>query len=416
MRIRLSVILLTAFMLALGARALGEGDAGAVSRYALEGDALNSTHTEILDEQGPDIFIEFKGDSYGVELALCEEIDIETFELTRARRLYAAGVVRAGQGFTVRAYLPDVLPNLRLSFVNRAGAIERYYISESGEDGSVILIPAPASGVSEYEAEGLLLARLGEADPETGFTFSYGLIGETEYMGKACYAFRMSWLVMDEGGGAHMSYLDDVYVSIADGEIMLKGGEAAPDPDARAYDDWAIAQALNMATRMARLASDEAYIAFYTVSSELTDTVASASALSDAALVSARVIDMPARDDMHALLSMLGARDALSDEVVTVLYRRLPVALPNLINAQYGSTFVAASAILRADQAYTAPLDFKPQIVILDFGLELCAICALAECGDGIINVSATILPSAAIDALNSLPFGTGFTARVYEY
>ena len=58
-----------------------------------------------------------------------------------------------------------------------------------------------------------LTAVNGEVDEQTGNTFSYGYEGVVNIDGDDYYNFRTSWLVSDESGSAHLSYLTNYVVS-----------------------------------------------------------------------------------------------------------------------------------------------------------------------------------------------------------
>lgn len=53
----------------------------------------------------------------------------------------------------------------------------------------------------------------GEVDEQTGNTFSYGYEGIVNIDGEDYYNFRTSWLVSEEGGSSHLSYLTNYVVS-----------------------------------------------------------------------------------------------------------------------------------------------------------------------------------------------------------
>lgn len=70
--------------------------------------------------------------------------------------------------------------------------------------------------ISEAEALTLLQEKFGTEDAETGHLFSWRPEGMIEIDGREYYNFRWSWLV-DDGEGAHLSYLSNVAVRL-DGE------------------------------------------------------------------------------------------------------------------------------------------------------------------------------------------------------
>ena len=77
--------------------------------------------------------------------------------------------------------------------------------------------------ITAQEAEALCYTVMGEADSETGFTFSFGFTEVIEKDGKEYYVIRASWLV----NGSHMSYIGDFFVTKDGKEIY--SGIARPD-------------------------------------------------------------------------------------------------------------------------------------------------------------------------------------------
>lgn len=87
--------------------------------------------------------------------------------------------------------------------------------NESGTD---------ARELTPEEVENLLLEKIGTEDVETGNTYSFGYVQESEIDGTAYYIFMWSWLVDD-----HMSRITELAVK-TDGseayEAMLDGENA----------------------------------------------------------------------------------------------------------------------------------------------------------------------------------------------
>ncbi|WP_426350933.1 hypothetical protein ACPWSR_06790 [Alloiococcus sp. CFN-8] len=80
-----------------------------------------------------------------------------------------------------------------------------------------------ATALTEEEITEVLHEKLGTEDPETGFTYSFSIVGEVMIDEEPFYYGRWSWLVEDEQGMAtHQSLLTEFFVS-QDGEVMYTG-------------------------------------------------------------------------------------------------------------------------------------------------------------------------------------------------
>lgn len=92
-------------------------------------------------------------------------------EIVDVQELYRADTLTSKDVMNVRIFLPDVLPILRVRLENGAGEKECWYIGDSGEDGSILLLEPddtwlPAGGTT-------LLERMAGID----FYFSSGVGG-----------------------------------------------------------------------------------------------------------------------------------------------------------------------------------------------------------------------------------------------
>lgn len=77
--------------------------------------------------------------------------------------------------------------------------------------------------LTEEEITEVLYEKLGTEDPETGFTYSFSIIGDVIIEEESYYYGRWSWLVEDEEGKAtHQSLLSEFFIS-KDGEKMYTG-------------------------------------------------------------------------------------------------------------------------------------------------------------------------------------------------
>lgn len=83
--------------------------------------------------------------------------------------LYTAETMESNQVINLRAYLSDSMPDYRVTFQNESGRTERWYLTMSGEDGSLILLPRDA--VENVFPESFDLSML----ENIGFTYASGV-------------------------------------------------------------------------------------------------------------------------------------------------------------------------------------------------------------------------------------------------
>ncbi len=80
-----------------------------------------------------------------------------------------------------------------------------------------------AAALTEEEITEVLYDKLGTEDPETGFTYSFSIVGEVMIEEEPYYYGRWSWLVEDEKGQpSNLSLLSEFFIS-QDGEKMYTG-------------------------------------------------------------------------------------------------------------------------------------------------------------------------------------------------
>ena len=63
-----------------------------------------------------------------------------TFKVSKAKTLYTAKKLNPQNVIAFWDWIPDIFPSVRIQAVNAAGEKEVWYISASGEDGSMILL------------------------------------------------------------------------------------------------------------------------------------------------------------------------------------------------------------------------------------------------------------------------------------
>ena len=79
------------------------------------------------------------------------------------------------------------------------------------------------TALTEEEITAVLYEKLGKEDPETGFTYSFSIVGDVMIEEEPFYYGRWSWLVTDEEGKpSNLSLLTEFFIS-KDGERMYTG-------------------------------------------------------------------------------------------------------------------------------------------------------------------------------------------------
>ncbi len=116
----------------------------------------------IADERGSFYFEPFQGGAMGVrfiDVTVDEDADIMSLWVRQdvtnvvlekltwdaymmAETVFHADSLASNQVINLKAYLYDVMPAFRVSCVNAAGQEERWYLADSGEDGSLLLLDA----------------------------------------------------------------------------------------------------------------------------------------------------------------------------------------------------------------------------------------------------------------------------------
>ena len=64
----------------------------------------------------------------------------EDFSVAKARPLFLAPRLEAGQNLRVASYFDDILPNLRIRYTDAEGQAQCLYLFQSGRDGSMLLL------------------------------------------------------------------------------------------------------------------------------------------------------------------------------------------------------------------------------------------------------------------------------------
>ncbi len=95
-----------------------------------------------VDDSADDITVRFNVNAENVKISVCPAFSEE--------RVYTQARVSAGDAVSVRVYIPDAMPNLSLSYTPEGGERTSVWISQSGEDGSLIFIDADRADTAEW--------------------------------------------------------------------------------------------------------------------------------------------------------------------------------------------------------------------------------------------------------------------------
>ena len=92
-----------------------------------------------IDEEAPAIWLYAEAliTDFAVEQV---EWDDAAFTVSAVTTLYSTPRLSPGDVIAIRAYMPDMLPTLRIRGINPEGTEEIWYITESGMDGSLMLL------------------------------------------------------------------------------------------------------------------------------------------------------------------------------------------------------------------------------------------------------------------------------------
>ena len=63
-----------------------------------------------------------------------------TFKVTKAKKLYSRKKLKEAEVISIRDWLPEILPTVRIKAVNAAGEEEVWYVSTNEENGDIILL------------------------------------------------------------------------------------------------------------------------------------------------------------------------------------------------------------------------------------------------------------------------------------
>lgn len=129
----------------------GKGDLTAAAS-----ESVGSVGGMVINEGGEKILFTVKGAVYDVKLCTVNYSDYDGSFIPSATVLYYSDLV-SGQTLSLEAYIPDTIPNLQLSFRTSDGEVQKRLISQSGKDGSILLLNyTPGAKLNALEISGLL--------------------------------------------------------------------------------------------------------------------------------------------------------------------------------------------------------------------------------------------------------------------
>lgn len=215
--------------LALGLSSTLADEAGSIRFDWFSGGAMGMRFTDItVDENAETLSIWPKDTVTDVVLEKMDWVEGKEPEV-----LYTADTMESNQVINLKGYLSDVMPAYRITCVNAEGKTERWYLAQSGEDGSPFLLEREAIENGWFEVFDL------SALDNIGFTYSSG-VG----------AWMTDLRVAEDGtfrGGYHDSEMGDSGEGYPNGTVYscLFNGQLS------------VAEAINDHTRLLKIDSIE---------------------------------------------------------------------------------------------------------------------------------------------------------------
>lgn len=125
-------------------RSGGSADmSAAITEKAVSDSTVGSV---VLDEAGEKITLTAKGSLYGVKLSHAVYSETNgSFTFTPGGTVLYFSDLASGQSIGVQTSIPDTIPNLMISWRAADGTQSKYLITQSGKDGSILLIPFGSS-------------------------------------------------------------------------------------------------------------------------------------------------------------------------------------------------------------------------------------------------------------------------------
>lgn len=130
--------LLVALMMALGVLPGCADERGAFRFEPFQGGAMGMRFIDVTVDEDADILSLWP--SQDVTDVVLEKLSWDAY--LSAEVVFRAERLASNEVVNLRAYLYDAMPAFRVTCVNAAGESERWYLADSGEDGSLLLLSA----------------------------------------------------------------------------------------------------------------------------------------------------------------------------------------------------------------------------------------------------------------------------------
>lgn len=203
--------------------------------------------------------------------------------------------------------------------------------------------------------------------------------------------------------------------------LLLCGGCVRREPAAQGSsvgtEKFVIGEAVKLAETMDALAGSQGYIRTMSGSAEILSYAGELHGALSGSPQGAALL----RIDAGAMLRSMQDYDAeeygsMEDAALEQLRRRVPASLGNVINAQYGATWLATASVLSVGESYIRPGDWSGDMaVVLEYNGK-CVYVSFQESGDGVVSASAIPMAAASIDEFCELFSEMGMEPDVTAY
>ena len=180
---------------------------------------------------------------------------------------------------------------------------------------------------------------------------------------------------------------------------LLPGG-------ALAEENWYLDVGQTLVERMQALATDDIYISLYTADEGIAELSQDIGARDYSQPVQARYLALPDVDTARNLLSLMEVFmpeeiPEISDSAMNEIARRLPEILANMFNGYEGEKWLVVSSILKFEESFMQPEEFKPGLLWLEYP-EGAAWVSFSITGEGIITAGVSPAPLDWLESLTS--------------
>lgn len=150
--------------------AAGADELGCFRADTFQGGAMGIEFIDIVIDDGADILSVWANDT--VSDVVLDEVIAENGSCY-TRTIFTKDSLASNQVLNMTAYLGEAVPRFRVTCKNASGALERVYITQSGENGEMMLmsaetfeeiLPVEAKGLKDTEAESRSLTQALQED------------------------------------------------------------------------------------------------------------------------------------------------------------------------------------------------------------------------------------------------------------